>query len=108
MKQNKTTTKTKISHLVPLSFQHLFICPCGIRGCHVSQSIYTLLPNQSYLQNIHCNGSRLLTHYHYHWTLTQSPLRYPDVALSQGDPAVIVLQDQSLHTLQQVIDADRC
>lgn len=50
----------------------------------------------------HWSGSRTLAH-HQHCTLTEYPLRYPDVAFSCGDPEVIILQDLSLHTLQQVI-----
>lgn len=35
--------------------------------------------------------------------LTETPLRYPTVALSRGDPVAMVSQDQSLQKHQQVI-----
>ena len=41
---------------------------------------------------------------HQYWTLTETPLRHPAVALSHGDPAAMILQDQSLNVPQQVIE----
>ena len=49
----------------------------------------------------HLPGSRPLA-YRLHWTLTETP-GHPTVALSHGDPAAMLLQDQCLHALQQVI-----
>lgn len=36
--------------------------------------------------------------------LIETSFTYPAVSVSLGDHATMVLQDQSLHTLQQVID----
>lgn len=49
-----------------------------------------------------CSGLSFLVHHQY-WTLTETPLRYPTVALSRGDPVAMVSQDQSLKKHQQVI-----
>lgn len=38
------------------------------------------------------------------WTLTETPLGYPTVAWSYGDPAALIPLDQSLHAFQQAID----
>ena len=48
-------------------------------------------------------GLWLLLHHQY-WTLTEMPLRYPAVGLNHRNPLGMVLQDWSLHVLQQVID----
>jgi len=47
-------------------------------------------------------GLWLLLHYQY-WIFTETPLGYPAIVLCHGDPAALVLQDQSLHVLQQFI-----
>lgn len=44
-------------------------------------------------------------HYQY-CTLTKTPLGYPAVVLSHGNPTSMVLVDWFLHTLQQVIDGE--
>lgn len=51
----------------------------------------------------HRFGSGPLAHY-YHWTLIEIPLRHPAVVPSPGYLMVIILQNQSLHVFQQVID----
>lgn len=38
------------------------------------------------------------------WALSGIPLIYPVISLCHGDPAVLDLQDQSLHMLQLIID----
>lgn len=48
----------------------------------------------------HWSCSRPLSHPH-HWTPTKTPLGYPAVPPSRGDPMAIIKQDQSLHTLQK-------
>lgn len=54
----------------------------------------------------HRCGSRSLAHY-YQWILTIiTPSGYSAVSPSYVDPAVIVLLDQSLHTLQQITDGE--
>ena len=68
---------------------------------------YTALSNQLHHKMFttmsHWSGSRPLAHQS-HWTLTETPLGYPAVALSHVDPVAIIPQDKSLHTLQQVIN----
>ncbi|KAL6038852.1 hypothetical protein STEG23_017079, partial [Scotinomys teguina] len=66
----------------------------------------TPLPEQLHFQLFlgQDQGLWLLLQHHQHWTLTETSLRYPTLALSNGDPAVMVLLDQSLLTPQQVID----
>lgn len=44
-----------------------------------------------------------LVHYH-HGTLNKTPLWYPAVTPSNGDPAGIVPQDQSIPAFQEVLD----
>ena len=46
-------------------------------------------------------GLSLLIHHH-HQMLLETPFTYPAVSVSLGDHATMVLQDRSLHTLQQV------
>ena len=67
----------------------------------------TLLSHQPHPQDAHCNESLV-------WlkgadnpsslTLGETPLRYPAVGPSHGDLVAVVHQDQSPHTLRQVID----
>ena len=54
------------------------------------------------LANVRCNESLvwLLLCYQY-WILTGTPLGYPAIALSHGDPQALNLQDQPLYILQQ-------
>ena len=48
-------------------------------------------------------GLCLLPHNQY-WTLIKTPLGYPAVVQSHGDPVALVLQDQLHHVLQQLTD----
>lgn len=48
------------------------------------------------------SASRPRAHDH-HWSLSKTPLRYPAVAQSHGELVDTVPQNQSHHTLQQVI-----
>lgn len=71
---------------------------------------HTLLSNQLYLEMFvavsHClvQGLWLLA-YHHHQTLTKTPLRYSVAALSHEVLVGIILQEQSLPTLQQDMQA---
>lgn len=61
-------------------------------------------PNLPYHPNsFTCKCCWLLQHYQY-WSHTATPLRYLVGALCHGEPAVLVLQCQCLHKLQQFLD----
>ena len=62
-----------------------FICKRSLQWVRSGSGLWRLLHHQS-------------------WTLTKTPLGSPAVALSHGDPAAMVLQDQSFYVLYQVID----
>ena len=76
--------------------KHLTMKLWCVTLCH---TVYTLLPKQLLLKT---NTSVS------HWSCSRrpltSPLRYPVVVLCHGDLEALALEDQPLHTLQQLID----
>jgi hypothetical protein len=61
------------------------------------------------LASVHCNeplvwfkASLWLLQHHQYWILAGTPLRYPAVALSHGDPVALDLQDWPFHALQKL------
>ncbi|KAL6082068.1 hypothetical protein STEG23_003122, partial [Scotinomys teguina] len=90
---------------LPLTECHLRHSECSINHCGSSE-LETDLPKR-WMSNLIQFSARETSGFCYHryWTLTQTPLGYPAVALSHGDPAASVLQDWPLHHgLQQFID----
>ena len=79
-KENKTTAKT---HLALLSFQNLFfvLVALGATVCHIVYPfVQSALP--TYFNFVVCcwSGSRPLPlAYHYHGTLSKTPLGYPAI-----------------------------
>lgn len=83
-------------HSIPL-LCHIVICCRG--RCSASCSIPFAQTCESQ------SGLKPLASPHYHYCiLTRTPLQYSAVALDQGDPPALVLQDQTAHMLQQLID----
>lgn len=67
--------------------------------CH---AVY-LFAQIALLANDHCNESLVwLKASAFCYTLTETPLRQPAVALTHGNSAALILQDQPLHALQQL------
>lgn len=79
-------------------------------GALICHTAYHFVQSAS-LANVHSNESFVglaqdfwpLSHNH-HWTLTETPARYPAGTPSHVDPVAIIPQDGSLHMFQQVLD----
>lgn len=104
-KQPKTKTALilRLSHLSP-SHIHLSLA-LGAVVCHAVDP----LVQTAFLTNIHCRELLVWLKASGFWhTIIPGPslklLSDPPVAPSHGDPAALVLQDQSLRVLQQVLD----
>lgn len=69
---------------------------------HREYPLSTHLYSQMFIELSHCSGSRPLdSPADQYWILTGTPLGYPAIALSHGDPQALNLQDQPLYILQQ-------
>ena len=74
-----------MSHSVPFC-PHFFACKCLL------ERVIVLV-----------GGLWLLLHYQ-HWNLTETPFRYPVVALCHGDPAVLDQPNWPFHEAQPLAD----
>lgn len=92
-KQN-TQTNTSLLHLSNTSSS--ILVALGAVVCHTVYLFVQSAPPTNRSRS-HWSSGRSLAHHH-HWALSKSSLGHLAAAPSHGDPAVIVPQDQTLHT----------